>query len=118
MAVNEDYLEFLRERLAIIGQISFRKMFGGAGIYHQGFFFALVASDELYFKVDDTNRADYEALGIGPFKPFDDKPGTMSYYQVPVEVLEDDAELKPWAERAISCARTAAAKKKPKKKKK
>ncbi len=63
-------------------------MFGGTGRYLQGVFFALIASDMLYFKVDDSNRPDYEAAGMGPFKPFADRPAyTMQYYEVPIVLL-------------------------------
>jgi len=113
MSVSEEYLEFVAEQLQTIGEVTTKKMFGGAGIYHDGLFFALVANDILYFKVDDTNLFDYENAGMKPFKPFDNKPMTMMYYEVPVNVLEDPGELGVWAKRSIEVAR-----KKPKKKKK
>lgn len=77
-------------------------MFGGAGIYHDGAFFGLVADDTLYFKVDDRSRQDYTDAGMGPFKPF----GTyaMSYYEVPADVLEDPDELGLWAKKAFEAA--------------
>jgi DNA transformation protein len=64
-------------------------MFGGVGLYGKGVFFALIAKDTLYFKVDDSNRPDYEAKGIGPFKPFGERSYVMQYYEVPVDILED-----------------------------
>ncbi len=42
-------------------------MFGGAGLYHQGAFFGLIADDALYFTVDDGNRKDYTDAAMGPF---------------------------------------------------
>jgi peptidoglycan-N-acetylglucosamine deacetylase len=36
-------------------------MFGGVGLCRRSRFFALIAGDTLYLKVDDTTRADYEA---------------------------------------------------------
>lgn len=83
-------------------------MFGGAGLYCDGLFFALVADDVLYFKVDDSNRADYEAAGMGPFKPFPDKQGVMQYYEVPIDVLENRQTLRDWAEKALDVARRKA----------
>jgi DNA transformation protein len=75
-------------------------MFGGAGLYFDGLFFALIADDILYFKVDDSNRPDYEAAGMGPFRPFPDKSTVMRYYEVPIEVLENRDALREWAEKA------------------
>jgi DNA transformation protein len=82
-------------------------MFGGVGIYSGEHFFALIASDELFFKVDDSTRASYEAAGSEPFRPVQDRPVSMSYWRVPVEVLEDPAELALWARAAIRVAAEA-----------
>ena len=86
-------------------------MFGGVGIYSGDLFFALLANDTLYLKVDDSNRPDFEARGMGPFLPFGDERDKMQYYEVPADLLEDPDALRPWAEKAIAVA----AKKKSKK---
>ena len=91
---------------------------GGAGLYADGLFFAIIENDTLRFKVDDTNLADFEEAGMGPFKPYKDKKETMKYYEVPIEVLEDDASLKEWGLKAIGVARVASKGKKKKSKKK
>lgn len=102
MSVSKEYLEYIQDLLAVIGPVQAKRMFGGAGLYYQGVFFGLVADDALYFKVDESNRADYEAAGSGPFRPF----GTyaMSYYEVPADVLEDADELAKWARKSIEVA--------------
>ena len=79
-------------------------MFGGVGIYAGELFFALLADDTLYFKVDDSNRADFEAQGMGPFQPYGAEGEVMQYYQVPADLLEDPEALRPWAEKAIAVA--------------
>jgi DNA transformation protein len=80
-------------------------MFGGVGIYSGDLFFALIADDTLYFKVDDSTRPDFVARGMGPFRPFGDDGGTMQYYQLPEDLLEDPDALRPWAENAVAIAR-------------
>ena len=45
-------------------------MFGGVGIYAGELFFALIADDTVYFKVDQSNRPEFEARGMGPFRPY------------------------------------------------
>ena len=67
MAASADFLEFLKDQLRGLGHITTRRMFSGAGIYCDGVIFALVLRDTLYFKVDDGNRAAYEAEGLEPF---------------------------------------------------
>lgn len=80
-------------------------MFGGIGIYSGELFFALIADDTVYFKVDASTRSDFEARGMGPFRPFGDDGGTMKYYQLPDDLLEDPDALRPWAEKAVAIAR-------------
>jgi len=79
-------------------------MFGGVGIYADQLFFALIDDDTLYFKVDDSNRPDFERLGMKPFQPYGEGGEIMQYYQVPTDLLEDLEALRPWAEKAIAVA--------------
>jgi DNA transformation protein len=85
-------------------RIRARPMFGGVGIYSGDVFFALIADDTLYFKVDASTRPEFEARGMGPFRPFGDGGGTMQYYQLPEDLLEDPEALRPWAEQAVAVA--------------
>jgi DNA transformation protein and related proteins len=101
MAMSEDYLEYVKDQLGGAGAVHMRKMFGGVGIYLDGVIFALIAYDTLYFKVDDKNRPDFEAQGMGPFVPFGEGSYAMGYYEVPAEVLEDRDELALWAGKAV-----------------
>ena len=91
-------------------------MFGGVGLYSGERFFGIVAADELFFKVDDTNRAAYEAAGSEPFRPVLDRPVSMSYWRVPIEVLEDPAELGVWAKDAIRAAAATKPRRRPRSK--
>lgn len=100
------YAQYVLEQLDPVGQISSRSMFGGVGIYCDGLFFALIGNDQLYFKVDDSNRSDFEEVNMGPFRPYDDER-SMQYYLVPVDVLEDQDQLKVWAGKAVDVARAA-----------
>jgi DNA transformation protein len=96
---------FVMDQLGrIIPQIRSRAMFGGFGIYAGELFFALIANDTLYFKTDDSNRPDFEKLGMKPFQPYGEGSESMKYYQVPVDLLEDPEALRPWAEKAIAVA--------------
>jgi DNA transformation protein len=103
MPVSGNYLQYALDLLKVLGPVSAKRMFGGAGLYLEGSFFALIADDALYFKVDDTNKADYLNAGTGPFKPFGSY--AMSYYEVPADVLEDEEQLKEWALKAVTAAR-------------
>ena len=54
--------------------------------------------------MDDTNRQDYESAGMDAFRPYPDKTRTMQYYEVPIEVLEDEEVLNDWAKKSIAVA--------------
>ena len=104
MAVSEEYLIYVLDQLDSLGSVQSRRMFGGAGIYCHGVMFALVADDVLYLKVDDSNRGDFEAVGMEPFRPYPDKGTVVSYYEVPADVLESKGELTEWADKALLAA--------------
>ncbi len=106
MAASESYRVFVLEQLARVTPVTSKSMFGGVGIYARGLFFALIAEDRLYFKVDDGTRPDFERLRMEPFRPFGDD-STMGYYEVPVDVVEDGVQLASWVEKAIDVAATA-----------
>jgi DNA transformation protein and related proteins len=106
MPVSPNYREGIEDRLgAVVPALKLKSMFGGVGVYSGASFFALLDDDRLYFKVDATNRGDFEAAGLGPFRPFPDKPDyVMQYYEVPASVLDDAAILREWAAKAIAVA--------------
>jgi len=108
MAVSKDYLQYVLEQLAGLGRVTPRRMFGGVGLYHEERFFGLIAGDTLYFKVNDSNRGDYEARGMSRFRPFPDKPyWSMTYYEVPADTLEDADDCVLWARKSVAIAAVA-----------
>jgi DNA transformation protein len=116
MPVSKNFIAYVLEQLTRIDGMESRRMFGGVGLYAGGLFFGLLDDDTLYFKVDDSNRPDYEARGSKPFCPFPDKSEfSMSYYDLPADVLEDAEELTRWARKSVTVAAAAAAKKASKK---
>ncbi len=111
-APPSDFVRFVCEALGPLGgpggDVAWRRMFGGYGLYAHGVMFALVAWDTLYFKVDDRNRPAYEALGLEPFRPDPGKPLAMSYFPPPESALDDREELLAWARPALDAALAAA----------
>jgi DNA transformation protein len=108
MAVSREFREFVEELLAAFGPVRIKPMFGGAGVYADGINFGLIAGDTLYLKVDDGNRAAFEAEGMSPFVyQGRDKPVTMSYWQVPDRLLDDAEDMADWAHAALAAAQRA-----------
>ena len=83
-----------------------KAMFGGIGIYAGGLFFALIAEDRLYFKVDNLTRPDFERRGMEPFRPFGED-SAMGYYEVPADVVEDVNQLEAGMRQATDVAARA-----------
>ncbi|MBI1751975.1 MAG: TfoX/Sxy family protein [Acidobacteria bacterium] len=110
MAVSVSFRTYLLEQLGRIRPVTTRPMFGGLTFFVDGRAFALVAEETLYFKVDDSNRPDFVAAGMGPFLPFGDPAKPMQYYQLPEEVLEDTDQLAEWMGKAIAVAARAKSK--------
>ncbi len=102
MSVSNEFLEYLLDQLAGWGNVTVRKMFGGAGLYRDGKIFGLVADDVAYLKVDDSNRDCFVQAGSRPFKPYPNKPMVMPYYEIPPDILEQPEELVKWAARSLA----------------
>src|SRR5487761_2062864 len=106
MAISSDFLNYVLDQISTLRDLPSRRMFGGVGLYCEEVFFGIISSDVLYFKVGDDNRADYEVRGMQPFRPYVDRPQvSMSYFEVPVDILEDRDECGAWARRSVAAAR-------------
>jgi DNA transformation protein len=108
VSVSPSFRTFVLEQLGrCASSIRARNMFGGVGIYAGELFFALIADDTLYLKVDDRTRPDFERRGLGPFRPYGEHGEVMQYYRVSEDLLEDAEELRVWVEQAVEVARRA-----------
>ena len=120
MAISASSIDHAKDLFAPFGDIRVKKMFGGAGVYCDDLFFAIMDDEAIYFKVDDDTRAEFESRGLEPFvfEMKDGSSGTMSYYNAPDDIYDDEDELKRWTTMALDAAsRAAKFKKKPAKRK-
>ncbi len=94
MTANSGFLEYILELLEPSGGITSCKMFGGYAISKNNLPIALIFGDEAYFKTDDSNIADYEAMDSTPFTyEAKGKTITVSNWKMPIEILEDHEKL-------------------------
>jgi len=101
MKKEDSYRDFVLDQLRSLGGVSCRSMFGGYGLYLGADFFGILHYGRLYFKTDETTRANYSDRGMGPFAP-SEKQVLKSYYEVPEEIVEDQEELASWAREAAA----------------
>ena len=70
------------------------------------------AKGRLYFKTNTVTRAAYVQRGMQPFRP-NARQTLKSYYEVPVDILEDHEQLTFWARQAMACQTARAARRTP-----
>jgi DNA transformation protein len=96
---NDSFKDFVLDQLTDLRGVTCRAMFGGYGLYRREVFFGIIHKGRLYFKTDEATRKDYNERGMKPFRP-NAKQTLKSYYEVPVDIIEDQEQLTAWAERA------------------
>lgn len=102
------FQDLLVDLFETVGEVGFRKMFGGLGVFRHGLMFALVADDTLYLKADETSAIAFKAEGYGPFV-YDgkDRPIVMPYWRLPERLYDEPDEFRQWALNAFAVAERA-----------
>ena len=117
MAVSAEFRDFVLDQLRAVTPVTSKRMFAGVGVYSRETFFAILYDETLYFKADETTRPAFAERGCRQFDPMgrgEKSPGAMGYFEVPVDVIENEDELRTWTRDAIAVARRAKQKKKKK----
>jgi DNA transformation protein len=104
MMKDESFKDFVLDQLRDLDDVEARRMFGGFGLYQDETFFGIIHKGRLYFKTNETTVGAYRKRKMKAFRP-NAKQTLKSYYQVPVEVIEDADQLRGWAAKAINCRR-------------
>lgn len=101
MPITQAFLEATLAKLGAARLVTYRKMFGGAGVYLDGFMFAVLDDDRVYFKVDDVNEGRYVEAGMDLFVYDPSKGATMPYREVPNNVWESSETLGEWIDASV-----------------
>ncbi|MGQ1788422.1 TfoX/Sxy family protein [Saccharicrinis sp. GN24d3] len=102
MAVSNDFIQYVLDQLSGWGNVQVKRMFGGAALYQEELAFGMIMNDEVYLKVDETNRAKFEETGSTQLKPFKNNKTVLSFYNVPPDVFEDADEFTEWAKESYT----------------
>ena len=103
MAVSQEYIDYICDQLVDFGPVDSKRMFGGVGFFRDGLMFAMIGGNVFRLKADAENEGDFIAHNMEPLRHAK-KPGAMPYWEVPVSVLEDSAELAKWAQKSFEAA--------------
>lgn len=100
-----DYIVY--DLLGNTPDITSKAMFGGWALYKNEIIFGIIIDGELYFKVSDNNRSDFERMKSRPFvySKKDGKSITMSYWIVPEKIIEDPEKLLALIEKSVAVGR-------------
>ena len=102
---DDSFKEFVLDQLSALDDVRAKAMFGAHGLYQGDHFFAILDDGRLFFKTDEASQKDYTVRGMRPFTyESKGKVMTMSYHEVPPDVLETTPELVEWARKAIALA--------------
>ena len=99
---DDSFKDFVLDQLGELADLEARRMFGGYGLYQDETFFGIVHKGRLYFKIDGSTVGEYRKRKMKPFRP-NARQTLKSFYQVPLEILEDTERLGEWTAQAISC---------------
>ena len=112
MVASDSFVAFLREQFAPLSHITIRRMFGKSGVFCDGFMFAMVRDNALYFRIDDENRAVLkEAEAFLPLN-YEKKGETidLAFWRAPERLFDEPDEFVTWARAALDAAQRVAAK--------
>ena len=116
---HNEFADYVVELMSGWATVTARKMFGGHGLYREGMIFALIVEDELFFKTDASNVAQFEKTGSHPFT-YQSKTRSVkvSYWSAPPASLESPPEMNEWCQIAFNASlRSRTDKPKPRTKK-
>ena len=106
---SREFADYCCELLASAGPCVARRMFGGWGISTGGLTLAILADlgngEKLWLKADEDSRPRFEAADCERFTYMGKGlPKSLNYYSAPVDALESQQFMAPWARLALESA--------------
>ena len=116
MSVDEGLLAWVQEALGPLGEVSLRRMMGGATLYLDGTIFAIMHEGELWFKADAESDGIWDGEGCERFSVTfrDGRVDTMNYRRAPTDVYDDQEAMQRWAALAVEAGLRGASRKRKK----
>jgi DNA transformation protein len=103
---SSEFIEFIKEQLAPIGELETTRFFGGIGLTVNGVQFGMLMDNSAYFVVDDRTRLSYQKMGSSCFSYATQKGrvNVSRYFEVPAQALDEPAQLLALAIEAMAIA--------------
>ena len=105
MARPTEFVKFVLDLLAPVGEVRARAMFGGCGVYQRDTIFAIIVGDRLYFRTDGVTSQKFLKLGLSPFTYVArGRKIAIQYHEAPPDVFESPEVMRSYALEAIGVA--------------
>jgi DNA transformation protein and related proteins len=116
--VSAGYRDHIADLFRPFGEVTFKRFFGGVGLYHKAKLFGFIMRDRVYLKTDADTRKSYEAERAEPFTFTNARGETVAtgYFELPARLHDDSDELGRWIRRAHEIATAPRASKRATKK--
>jgi DNA transformation protein len=107
VSVDQGLVDWIAEAMAPIGDVTMRRMFGGAALYCDGVIFALLVADDLWFKGDTESAAAWDDMGADRFTyaKAGGQTGVTNYRRAPSDVHDDPEAVRRYGEMGLAASR-------------
>ena len=93
-----EFLQYALDFFNPLGRLTSKTLFGGNAILKNNITFAMVFDGSIYLKTNKNTVKKYLDLDSKPLSyKKNNKTISLRYYEIPIEVLDDEDKLMQWA---------------------
>ena len=95
---KSEFLQYALDLFNPLGRLTSKTLFGGNAILKNNITFAMVFDGNIYLKTNKNTVKKYLDLDSKPLSyKKNNKTISLRYYEIPIEVLDDEDQLIQWA---------------------
>jgi DNA transformation protein len=95
---KSEFLQYALDLFNPLGRLTSKTLFGGNAILKNNITFAMVFDSSIYLKTNKNTVKKYLDLDSKPLSyKKNNKTISLRYYEIPIEVLDDEDQLIQWA---------------------
>ena len=95
---KSEFLQYALDLFNPLGRLTSKTLFGGNAILKNNITFAMVFDGSIYLKTDKNTVKKYLDLDSKPLSyKKNNKTINLRYYEIPIEVIDDEDQLMQWA---------------------
>jgi DNA transformation protein len=95
---KSEFLQYALDLFNPLGRLTSKTLFGGNAILKNNITFAMVFDGSIYLKTNKNTVKKYLDLDSKPLSyKKNNKTISLRYYEIPIEVIDDEDQLMQWA---------------------